>query len=403
MIFNFIDSPLPQIPPIDFETWLVTIGYFQGIPLGLALIFCIVLRIAYNSIFAKGRGPQPAAFSLRRELRILWLTFLFTLIGLGAGFSALIFLHTRVDPFFLSAAVCFYSTMVFQPLLILINGLRHRARESLVALAPIAIAAFMLFVEPNRVEVLRGELTIPTLPPGCIIKISHFSDIQTVGMGAREAEALQASNEFDPDLVVITGDLTATGGWNSIVQQYKAWLAQCRTRTSVFVVNGDSDGEFDELAGRIGNFTYLKDAGRELQVNGAKLWLAGVDNLRRPPNPVYSLTDAPKGATRILLSHNPDRFFYDGNWFAELGLSGHTHGGQVQIPGYGALVTFTKLGRRYAEGIFDASRLDPEIPFKVGAFTVCAGLGMEGGYAPRVRLFRRPQIILLTLKGPPAH
>lgn len=384
------------IPPIDFQTWLITIGAFQGIPVGIALVFCIFMRWARRRL-AKG----PADFCYKYEGRTLWLTFLFTLIGVGLGFGTLIYLHTGVGPFFLSAAICFYSTLVLQPILTILRAIINKKwlAAALFTLPP-ALAVDMLFIEPNRLEVLRGELYVPTLPPGCIIKIAHFSDVQTVNMAGRELEALRAANEFNSDFAVITGDLTATGIWDPIVQQFRAWLSQLKTKHGVFVVNGDSDPDFDYLVNLIGNLNYLKDAGKEITVNGARLWLAGVDNLRRPPNPIYSLRNAPAGATRIVLSHNPDRFFYDGDWRAEVGLSGHTHGGQIQIPGFGALITFTKLGRRYADGIFDKSKFDPDIPFKVDAFTVCAGLGMEGAFAPRVRFWRGPQIILLTLKGP---
>lgn len=293
------------------------------------------------------------------------------------------------------------------PLIRLVAAVHDRSLGRATAMAgPILLSVYMLFIEPNRVEVLRGELVIPSLPRGAVIKIAHFSDLQTVWVAGREIEARDAANEFDPDIVAITGDFTASGQHGAVITQLNAWVAGLRTRTSIFVVNGDSDPHFDILPRQIRNLTYLKDSGMEVSAGGTRLWLAGVDNLARPPQPAIGLRAAPPGMTRILLTHNPDRFVRSPDqrepWHAELGLAGHTHGGQIQIPFYGAPVTFTRLGRKYSDGIFDRSRMEPEIPWGVDAFTVCAGLGMEGAFAPRVRLFRPPQVILLTIKGPAA-
>ncbi|MBI3817065.1 MAG: metallophosphoesterase [Planctomycetes bacterium] len=398
-MINFEHADELALPQMDFAGWFHTVGRWQGITIALSFACCVAFRIIYK----KMRRPRPGelTFTLRREGRVMWLTFLFSFIGVGLGFALFAFFHTGVQKFFLPVSVCFWSSLAIQPAISFALAIYYKAPgAAAVAFAPMALAGYMLFIEPNRLEVLRGEITIPTLPPGCVIKITHFSDIQTVDMGGREIEALRASNAFEPDMVVITGDLTASGFPSSLVEQYIAFRKQLKTKTSVYVVNGDSDGDFDNYAKKIGDLTFLKDSGIEVSVNGARLWLAGVDNTRRPPDPTFGLAKAPPGVTRILLTHNPDRFFAEGGWHAEFGMAGHTHGGQVVIPGYGAPITFTKLGRRYAEGLFDKSKLDPEIPFKVDAFTVCGGLGMEGGFAPRIRFMRPPQIILLTLRGP---
>lgn len=386
---------------MDFETWFTTTGIFQGIPIITSFVGCVLLH------FICSKFIQPEKTGIRRDLRTLVLTGLLGAVGASLGFINTEFFHRSVHTFFFCVAVAFWSAGVIMPLIRLVAAVHDRSLGRATAMAgPILLSVYMLFIEPNRVEVLRGELVIPSLPRGAVIKIAHFSDLQTVWVAGREIEARDAANEFDPDIVAITGDFTASGQHGAVITQLNAWVAGLRTRTSIFVVNGDSDPHFDILPRQIRNLTYLKDSGMEVSAGGTRLWLAGVDNLARPPQPAIGLRAAPPGMTRILLTHNPDRFVRSPDqrepWHAELGLAGHTHGGQIQIPFYGAPVTFTRLGRKYSDGIFDRSRMEPEIPWGVDAFTVCAGLGMEGAFAPRVRLFRPPQVILLTIKGPAA-
>jgi predicted MPP superfamily phosphohydrolase len=74
----------------------------------------------------------------------------------------------------------------------------------------------------------------------------------------------------------------------------------------------------------------------------------------------------------------------------DLQVSGHTHGGQVRVPGFGALVTGSLYGKR-----FEAGRI------QVGSMIlyVTRGLGLEGAAAPRLRLFCRPEMVLWEING----
>ena len=76
---------------------------------------------------------------------------------------------------------------------------------------------------------------------------------------------------------------------------------------------------------------------------------------------------------------------------ADLLLAGHTHGGQLCLPFYGAIVTSSSYGKRYESGL---ARKENTTMY------ISRGLGFEGGRMPRARFLCRPEIVSVDLKGP---
>jgi predicted MPP superfamily phosphohydrolase len=74
----------------------------------------------------------------------------------------------------------------------------------------------------------------------------------------------------------------------------------------------------------------------------------------------------------------------------DLYLAGHTHGGQLRLPFFGALVTASIYGKRYEMGAYREGNT---------LLYVSRGLGMEGKGAPRARFLCPPEIVLFTLVG----
>jgi len=90
----------------------------------------------------------------------------------------------------------------------------------------------------------------------------------------------------------------------------------------------------------------------------------------------------------VVVGHAPD--FSLGNIDADLLVAGHTHGGQVQLPFIGPLVTFSAVPREQAAGgVFARSG--------GGHLVVSRGIGMERGDAPRLRFLCRPQIVVIDV------
>jgi len=89
-----------------------------------------------------------------------------------------------------------------------------------------------------------------------------------------------------------------------------------------------------------------------------------------------------------LLYHTPDVIEEASASGVDLYFAGHTHGGQIRLPFYGAIVTFSKYGKKYEVG-----------KYIVGATTlyVSRGLGMEGWQLPRIRFLSPPELVLVEL------
>ena len=129
----------------------------------------------------------------------------------------------------------------------------------------------------------------------------------------------------------------------------------------------------------------LENEAARVQTDRGELWIAGVaDAMLAKPDLARTFADIPADAATILLWHEPDLALFAARFAPMLQLSGHTHGGQVQLPGIGA-IALPKLGRRYASG----SYLVGSMPLYVSN-----GIGM---YRPPVRLNCPPELTVFRL------
>ncbi|MFC3964017.1 metallophosphoesterase [Nocardia jiangsuensis] len=282
--------------------------------------------------------------------------------------------------------------------------------------AAVAGIGYASLVERNAF-VLR-ETTMPVLQPGSSsLRILHISDLHMTPNQKLKQQWLRDLDRLEPDLVVNTGDnLSHQRAVPAVVQS----LGSLLSRPGLFVFGSndyfapvpknplkyfeknhrrtygaplpwqDLRAAFNERG-----WLDLTHVRRDLEVGGIRIATAGVDDphLQRdrydtiagPPNPLADL--------RIGLTHSPeprvlDRFADDGY---DLVLAGHTHGGQLCVPGFGALVTNCGIDRSRVKG-----------PSSWGEHTklhVSAGIGTSP-WAP-YRFCCRPEATLLTLVAAP--
>ena len=164
---------------------------------------------------------------------------------------------------------------------------------------------------------------------------------------------IDATLDEAPDLVLLGGDLVDQTPGADADASLSAELARLRAPLGVLAVLGNHDhGRFRRIAPFT---TLLRDAGIEVLVNRGvsvrnDLHVAGLDDLRNGrPDLGATLRERPAAGATVLVSHNPD-VLPSVPTDVGLTLAGHTHGGQVVLPGVGALHTSSRYGDRFLSG-----------------------------------------------------
>lgn len=261
------------------------------------------------------------------------------------------------------------------------------------------------------------EITLPLLEPGTLrgaaeFKLLHVSDLHMIPGQQTKIAWVSALDALQPDLVVNTGDnLSDEGG----VPHALRALGPLLSRPGLFVF-----GTNDYFAPRLSNpFNYLLGKKRELshvelpwqgmravflehgwrdanqarhefQVGPVRIAAAGVDDPHHDLDDYERIAGRPNADADLTLAllHSPEprvlsQFEADGY---QLSLSGHTHGGQLCLPGGRAIVTNCGIDRKRVSGLHDFGKMKMH---------VSNGLGTSK-FVP-FRIFCRPSATLLRI------
>ena len=240
----------------------------------------------------------------------------------------------------------------------------------------------------RQLSVTRETLAVSGLAPelaglrvGFLTDL-HRSDTVTHEMATAAVDLLMAEH---PDIIMLGGDYVTWGGGRNryYVEPAAEALSPLSAPHGIFAVLGNHDDAREmpaALAAR--GIDVLKDARTQIDLNGAKLDIAGIQYWTRK---VVDIERVIRGAGRnlILLAHTPSRLIEATALGVPLVLSGHTHGGQIVLPGLGAVAAkefpvIAGSARREATAIF-----------------VSRGVGTV--YVP-IRLNCPPEVALLTLQ-----
>jgi predicted MPP superfamily phosphohydrolase len=248
-------------------------------------------------------------------------------------------------------------------------------------------------IEPRRVQVTRHVSRIPGLARALDgIRIAHITDVHLPANRPAAARTLELLRYERPEIVVLVGDMCET---NNALAELTDFAEQARGSRATVATLGNWEyggGIVGELARR----TYA-EAGIPLLINehavvtigGDQLAFVGLDDmLAGEPNPGAAAAGVPAGVPAIWLCHEPviaDRIFGRSVARPATILAGHTHGGQIRLPG---LPAFTPVGSgRYLEGWYDT----PAAPMYVSR-----GIGTA---EIRARFLCPPELPIFTLRS----
>lgn len=280
----------------------------------------------------------------------------------------------------------------------------------LAAIWGIGIERFLFVVRRENIKVLPAN----SKP----ITVLHIGDIHLAPWQRRKAKFVHSLAQLKPDLVINTGDNL---GHADAIGPVLTALAPVMQIPGVFV-NGSNDyyapvlrnplgyllkpserseGPVLDTARLIGGFRSagwlnLNNREGQITINGVRLGFIGVDDAHDELDNLTSISsqvNSLSGSDLIIgVSHAPYLRVIEamGTAGASLIFAGHTHGGQVCLPGIGALTTNCDLPAKYAKGISAWRFAGRDV-----ILNVVAGLG-HSIYAP-VRFFCRPEVRLITL------
>lgn len=224
------------------------------------------------------------------------------------------------------------------------------------------------------------------------VKILQVTDLHNLALSD---DVLLQLSAMRPDLIAITGDLI-DGDEKDFSRVYRLIDALCQTGAPMYFCSGNNDWEhkryremLQEMQQR--GVRVLGNTHTTLTVGDVTLNIAGVDD---PHTRRDNLDKAWEGMERegrftLLLAHDPKIIRRELHALADLILSGHTHGGQIRFPFFGALVApGQKLFPDYDKGIF---------PLKNGTILyIDSGLGTS---RLPIRLLNQSQVTLLHVRG----
>jgi uncharacterized protein len=267
-----------------------------------------------------------------------------------------------------------------------------------LALIPIGIDA--TFIEPFRLQVETARVPVAVTREGSeAVRIGVLTDLQTNGVTDYERSAVERLMAQKPDVVLLPGDIFQ--GNPLQFEETRDALRALFERLAeapggVFLVLGDTDGTGEHLRELLQStpVRFLVNETAQVEIRGRRLTIGGIE-LRYDSGAAHGLidhleNDAGDDDVRILLAHRPDTALgLKPKSRIDLVVAGHTHGGQIVVPGFGPPMTLSRVPRAVAAGGLHT--------IGGNAIYVSRGVGCERNQAPRIRFLCPPEVSLLEV------
>lgn len=233
-------------------------------------------------------------------------------------------------------------------------------------------AGYPFFIERYIVLTNTHTIPVPNLPREFEgFRITQITDIHYGFLVPEKIveRVVSKANQCQTDIIVCTGDYIHER--NSVVQINTVWpiLEKLSAPAGVFSVLGNHDhwGDTDR------SIYWLDRTGQNIRHrsvpvkrNGKRIWIGGAGDLWEDENGIdEAFENVPGEECKICLAHNPDTADLNYDTRIDLMISGHTHGGQVDIPFVGPPILPVQ-NKRYSSGFIRSKKTNLFISKGIG-------------------------------------
>lgn len=256
--------------------------------------------------------------------------------------------------------------------------------------------SYARYIEPKQLKIVKHILESPKIPKSFDgVRIVLFSDTH-LGFNysiKQFSDLLQLINEEAPDIILFTGDLMDAPNQFDQIDEIAPLLKRLRAPLGKFSIYGNHDhgGYGSEDVKDImehSDFDLLVNTHKKVYNKmGDYIYISGLDDaMLGKPDPKKTLNEVKKDVFTILMAHQPDMVASIVNYPVDLQVSGHSHGGQIQLPFYGPI--FTPAGAiNYYEGFYQVQSVKLYVNRGIGTTRV------------PYRFLSPPELTIFTLKS----
>ena len=193
-------------------------------------------------------------------------------------------------------------------------------------------------------------------------RMAIVSDIHYGPFMRREwvKEICEKTNQLDVDTILCLGDYSfGYHAKDTDIQWVWSCLETLKAPDGVFMILGNHDHCSNEVLSKellVKSACSVRHQAKPIKRGNSQLWLVGLGDLRHDELGIEAaFKDIPEDDIRVVLAHNPDTMDEPIHDRMDLMLSGHTHGGQVCLPGWGPIMN-SVINKRYISGVIQTER-----------------------------------------------
>ena len=260
------------------------------------------------------------------------------------------------------------------------------------------LVIYGFWIEPHQIKISKQNLKTDKIGKGNRFTFVHLSDLHLEKTTAREKQLLRLLQDIKPDLILFSGDFLNLSYIRdeAAIHDAAELVSQWTANKGIYCVTGspavDLPESVEQILGSSKTINLNNDC-TKIDINGDSINLYGIYCSHKPhidAEELKKINHHDSERLKILLYHSPDLAPEAAEAGMDIMISGHTHGGQVRLPLFGALFTGSLYGKKFETGPYQLDQM---------RLYVSRGIGMEGAGAPRVRFLCPPEIIVWNIEG----